>query len=188
MARALASSPSIRRSSCSSMMSLHTSMHSSQMNTCRAGNQLVHFMLALATEGTIENRLRRRSWMPGRRAGQRLCRIDLDGQDVPVLVAERLRNQLQGFAMAYFHSPDLQGIAQGMRHGFRIAEIAHEGTSLSANGGDRCLPCRPVRQWRGRGARLIRSPSPKGAGGGCIDPVIMMARRQRVVNSKCFGT
>src|SRR5262249_36829321 len=40
----------------------------------------------------------------------------------------------------------------------------------SANGGDRSLPCRPVRQWRGRGEKLIRSPSPKGAGCGCIDP------------------
>jgi hypothetical protein len=44
-----------------------------------------------------------------------------------------------------------QGIAQSARHDFRIAKIAHESTSSSANGKDRSLRCRPVRQWRGRG-------------------------------------
>src|SRR5262245_66584636 len=71
--------------------------------------------------------------------------------------------------MGGFDGFDLQGITQGVRHDLSIAEIAHESTSSSANGRDRCLLCRPVRQWRGRGMKLIRSPSPKGAGGGCID-------------------
>src|SRR5215216_1552269 len=142
----------------------------------RAGNQLVHFMLGLATEGAIEDRLWRWALMPDGRAGTWLCRIDLGGQDVPILVAERRCDQLQSFAMGDIHSLGLQGIAQRMGHDFRIAEIAHLDTSLSTNGGDRCLPCRPVRQWRGRGDRLIRSPSPKGAGGGCICPVTMLAR------------
>src|SRR4051794_26056235 len=55
----------------------------------RAGNQRFHFMLGLATEGAIENGWRR--WTPvlDGRARPRLCRIDLGGQDVPVLVAER---------------------------------------------------------------------------------------------------
>src|ERR1700730_518995 len=36
--------------------------------------------------------------------------------------------------MGGFDGLRLQSIAQGMRHGFRIAEIAHESTSSSANG------------------------------------------------------
>src|SRR5262249_3969791 len=96
-------------------------------------------------------------------------RLDLGGQDIPIVVAERLRDQLKGLAVAGFDRPVLQGVTQGVRHGLRIAKIAHESTSSSANGGNRGLPCRPVRQWRGR-EKLIRSPSQKGAGGGCIDP------------------
>jgi hypothetical protein len=53
--------------------------------------------------------------------------------------------------MGGFDSLCFQGIAQSARHSFRIAEIAHESTSSSANGKDRGLRCRPVRQWRGRG-------------------------------------
>src|SRR5262249_7672879 len=72
--------------------------------------------------------------------------------------------------MGCFDALHFQRIAQGVCHGLRIAKIAHEHRLSSANGGDRSLPCRPVRQWRGRGEKLIRSPSPKGAGCGCIDP------------------
>jgi hypothetical protein len=36
-----------------------------------------------------------------------------------------------------------------VRHDLCVAEIAHESTSSLANGGDRGLLCRPVRQWRG---------------------------------------
>jgi len=39
------------------------------------------------------------------------------------------------------------------------------------------VPALPTRSPMARArARLIRSPSPKGAGGGCIDPVTMLAR------------
>src|SRR5262249_32712809 len=51
--------------------------------------------------------------------------------------------------MSGFDALHLQCVAQGVRHGLRIAKIAHESTSSSANGRDRGLPCRPVRQWRG---------------------------------------
>jgi hypothetical protein len=78
-----------------------------------------------------------------------LSRIDLGSQDVPILVAERFRDQFQAFTMGGFDGLRLQRIAQDTRHGFRIAEIAHESTSSSANGRDRGLPYRPVRQWRG---------------------------------------
>src|SRR5215831_11908714 len=76
--------------------------------------------------------------------------LNLGGQDVPVVIAEHRSDQFQALAVGCFDGPLFQGIAQGVRHGLRIAEIAHESTSSLANGGDRCLPCRPVRQWRGR--------------------------------------
>jgi hypothetical protein len=41
-------------SSSSRMMSLHSSTHSSQMNT-RTRDQLAHFVLALAAEGAVKN-------------------------------------------------------------------------------------------------------------------------------------
>ena len=70
----------------------------------RAGNQRFHFVLGLATEGAIENGWRRWILVPDGLAGPRLSDVDLGGQDVPVLVAERLCDQLQGFAMGDFHS------------------------------------------------------------------------------------
>jgi hypothetical protein len=36
--------------------------------------------------------------------------------------------------VAGVHAIDRQGLAQGMGHGLRIAKIAHESTSSSANG------------------------------------------------------
>src|SRR5262245_52633304 len=51
--------------------------------------------------------------------------------------------------MGGFDGLRFQCIAQGVRHGLRIAKIAHESTSSSANGRNRGLPCRPARQWRG---------------------------------------
>src|SRR5262245_9922210 len=89
--------------------------------------------------------------------------------------------------MGSFDGTAIQGIAQGVRHGLRIAEIAHEITSSLANGGDRGLPCRPVRQWRGR-RKSIRSPSQKGAGGGCISPPETLSYNRSSCQSKpCSG-
>src|SRR6516162_234013 len=64
----------------------------------------------------------------------------------------------------------LQCVAQGVRHDLRLAKIAHESTSSSANGRDRACLADPFTNGEGRGEELIRSPSPKGAGGGCINP------------------
>jgi hypothetical protein len=50
------------------------------------------------------------------------------------LIAECLRDQLQTFAVGGFNGFELQCIAQGVRHCLRIAKIAHENTSSSANG------------------------------------------------------
>jgi hypothetical protein len=36
--------------------------------------------------------------------------------------------------------------------------------------------------------RLIRSPAPKGAGGGCIDPIVMMARQRALSTQNASGT
>ena len=97
-------------------------------------------MLALAAERAIEGGRFRRyrillGWRKRRGAGRlRLGRLDLGGQDIPVLVTERLGDQLQAVAMAGFNGFRLQGIAQGVRHRLRIAKIAHESTSSSANG------------------------------------------------------
>jgi hypothetical protein len=41
----------------------------------------------------------------------------------------------------------------------------------------RSVPALPtVRQWRGIGRKLIRSPIPEGAGGGCINPTTILAK------------
>src|SRR5882724_8411731 len=62
-----------------------------------------------------------------------------------------------------------------MRHRFRIAEIAHENTSSSANGKIGACLADPFANGEGR-IELIRSPSPKGAGGGCIDLAAILAQ------------
>src|SRR5258708_4739952 len=137
-------------------MSMHNLAHSSQRR--RPLNELTHLVLALAAERAVEGfwwrrlipcRDRNRALLACRRFGG----FDLGGQNVPVLIAERLRDQLQSFGMCGFDSLSFQGIAQSARHSFRVAEIAHESTSSSANGKDRGLPCRPVRQWRGCGEK-----------------------------------
>src|SRR5262249_51923057 len=86
--------------------------------------------------------------------------------------------------MGGFYGLRLQGVAQSVRHDLRIAKIAHQSTSSSANGEDRSLHCRPIRQWRGRGDKGIRSPSPKGAGGRCINLVAIWRAVRRDVNRK----
>src|SRR6266568_228044 len=89
------------------------------------------------------SRLRRDSVDAVERGHDISCTVggfDLGGQNVPVLIAERLRDQLQSFGMCGFDSLCFQSVAQRARHCFRIAEIAHESTSSSANGKDRaCL-------------------------------------------------
>jgi hypothetical protein len=96
-------------------------------------------MLALAAERAVE-RFRCRI-VVRRRARKRRCggrmrsgRLDLGGQDVPVFLTERLRNQFETFAVGGFDSLLQQRIAQGVRHRLRIAKIAHESTSSSTNG------------------------------------------------------
>src|SRR5690242_911638 len=53
------------------------------------GYQLLHFMLVLAAERTMEELLLRGSILrAGGRAGTRLGRIDLGRQDIPIIVSE----------------------------------------------------------------------------------------------------
>src|SRR5262245_49457572 len=66
----------------------------------RAGNQLAHGVLALAAEGAIERLSWSRTLCRGRRKGALIARlrfsgIDLGGQDIPILIGERLGDQLQ---------------------------------------------------------------------------------------------
>jgi hypothetical protein len=89
---------------------------------------------------------------------------------VPVLIAERLRDQLESFGMCDFDGFCFQDIAQRARHDFRIAKIAHESTFFIGER-RRSVPALPTRSPMARARReLIRSPSQKGAGGRCIGP------------------
>src|SRR5215813_6214875 len=65
--------------------------------------------------------------------------------------------------MGGFDGLRFQCIAQGVRHGLRIAKIAHESTSSSANGG-RSEPALPTRSPMARAGRKIDTFTiPKGA-------------------------
>jgi hypothetical protein len=85
--------------------------------------------------------------------------------------------------MGDFDSLDLQGIAQGMRHRLRIAKIAHDNTSF-IDERKKSVPALPTRSPMARVCeeKSIRSPSPKGAGGGCIYPYLKFGAAPRVVS------
>src|SRR5262249_46297381 len=80
--------------------------------------------------------------------------FNLSGQDIPVLIAERHRDQLQRFAMSNFDAFCLQGIAQRTGHELRIAEIAHGSTSSSGER-MRSEPALPTRSPNGEGAKEV---------------------------------
>jgi hypothetical protein len=61
-------------------------------------------------------------------------RVNLGSKDIPIIVAERLRDQLKRFTVGGFDGSAFQGIAQGVRHSLRAAKIAHGSTSSSTNG------------------------------------------------------
>jgi hypothetical protein len=94
----------------------------------RTCDQLDHLMLVLAAERAIQDLLRRWAWRPGSRTG--IGRhADPGGKNIPVVAAESFGDQLQGLAVGDDECLGLQGIAQGVRHSLRVAEIAHESTS-----------------------------------------------------------
>src|SRR5215471_18265741 len=133
----------------------------------RSCDQRLYLVLRLAAERARDRVLEHRVVRSGggkRGPGgvTRLSRFDLGGKDIPIVIAECLRDQLQTFAMGGFDGLRFQCIAQGVRHGLRIAKIAHESTSSSANGRNRGLPCRPVRQWRGPWKEIDTFTIPEG--------------------------
>src|SRR5215467_2671061 len=83
----------------------------------RPGNELAHLVLALAAERAVEDFWRRRLFLCSDRkraliACRRFGSFDLGGQNVPVVIAERLGDQLQSFSVCGFDSLAFQGIAQ----------------------------------------------------------------------------
>lgn len=137
-------------------------------------------MLVHAAERTVDGTI-----LLGRilHASTRLRRINPGRQNIPVLVPERFRDQFQSFAMSGLHGIGIQGIAQGTSHSLRIAEIAHESTRIGER--KRSVPALPTRSPIARvRATLIRSPSPKGAGSGCIDPIEFWRWTAALVNLK----
>src|SRR5262249_19326100 len=72
-------------------------------------------------------------------------------KDVPIVVAERFRNQLEGFAMGCFDIPVFQRMAQSMGHGFGIAEVAH--THLFTGERRKSGPALPTRSPMARATR-----------------------------------
>src|SRR6202030_3009974 len=84
-------------------------------------------------------------------------------QDVPVVEAELLGDELQALGHREGDVFIFQIVAQGLRHGFGVAVVAHCPSSHSANGTCQRLRCRPVRNVRRIAyGRTMRSPDPKG--------------------------
>ena len=96
--------------------------------------------------------------------------VDLGRQDIPVLVAERFRDQFQGFAVGGFDRPWLFRASRRARAMAFASRKSRMRTPLHRRTEEigACL-ADPFANGEGR-IELIRSPSPKGAGGGCIDP------------------
>jgi hypothetical protein len=85
-----------------------------------------------------------------------LRRFDFGRQNVPVLIAERLRDQLESFGMYGFDNFCFEGLAQSARHSFRVAEIAHESTFFIGKR-KRSGPALPTPFANGEGAAENRS-------------------------------
>jgi len=51
--------------------------------------------------------------------------LNFRGQKIPVGKTQRLGNQFQAFTVGQGNGLGLQGLAQGVRHSFCIAKVAH---------------------------------------------------------------
>ncbi len=128
------------------MMSLHNLMDSSQINTWGPATSDFTSCWFLPQKKTIEHRSALRwTWRLDSRAGRWLCRIDFGGQDIPVLVAERFRDQLQDSANGVITiALAFKASRRECAMNSRIAEIAHAGAPLYIDERKRSVPALPT--------------------------------------------